>query len=87
MFQFSPEPCHLPLSIFGVGLQVGDAGALAIGLFTPEAGILAGAIQLIPNLLQVGGMVGTLPIRILARTLQLGFQPDSVGVQFGVFLG
>jgi hypothetical protein len=44
--------------MFSVGLQIGDAGALAVGFFTPEAGILAGAIQFIPNLFQFGGMVG-----------------------------
>jgi hypothetical protein len=72
--------------MFTVGLHVGDAGALAIGLFMPEADILAGAIQLISNLLQFG-MIGALSIRILARALQLGFQPCSVGVQFGLTIG
>ena len=32
-------------------------------------------------------MVGTLPICVLARALQLGFQPCSVGVQLGVAIG
>jgi len=72
--------------MFSVGLQVGDADALAVSLFTPEAGILAGAIQFIPNLLQLGGMVG-MTICVLAHTLQLGFQPCSVGEQLGVAIG
>ena len=78
----APEPRHLPLGMFGIGLHVGDTGALAVGFFTPQAGILAGAIQFIPNPLKFG-MVGTLPIHILADALQLSFQSCSVGVFLG----
>jgi hypothetical protein len=34
LFQLGPESRHITLGMFGVGLQVGDAVALAVGLFT-----------------------------------------------------
>jgi hypothetical protein len=35
LLKFCLKPHHLPLGMFGIGLQVGDTGALAVGLFTP----------------------------------------------------
>jgi hypothetical protein len=67
--QLGPQPCHLPL---GIGLHVGDTGALAVGLFTPQAGILAGAIQFIPNLLQLNGMASRV------RTANVTIRPGTV---------